>query len=114
VDWTDFALIGGLCTVIAGFAFFFGYIVPRAGTTRPGSADEERFDCLRDLCAAAVFAGCVLVSLATFANSTRHPALSLAGVVMWVWSCGFFVGRASLRRRRRTQSEQWETLSDRR
>jgi hypothetical protein len=114
VDWTDFAMIGGLCTIIAGFAFFFVYILPRAGRTRPGSADEERFNGLRDLCAAAVLAGCVLASVATFANSTRHPALSLAGGAMWVWSCGFFVGRASLRWGRRTQSEQWETLSDRR
>jgi hypothetical protein len=31
VDWTDFVMIGGLCTIIAAFAFFFVYIVPRVG-----------------------------------------------------------------------------------
>jgi len=101
VDWTDFVMIGGLCTIIAGFAFFFVYIVPRAGRTQSGSAGEERFDGLRDVWAAAFSAGCALASVATFANSTRHPALSLAGMAMWVWSCGFFAGRASLRWRRR-------------
>jgi len=52
VDWTDFVMIGGLCTIIAAFAFFFVYIVPRVGATRSGSPDDERFDGLRDLCAA--------------------------------------------------------------
>ena len=105
MDWTDFAMIGGLCTIIAAFAFFFVYIVPRAGRTRSGPADEERFNALRDLCAATVLAGCVLVSVATYANGARHPALSLAGMAMWVWSCGFFVGRASLRWRPQMDDE---------
>jgi hypothetical protein len=107
VDWTDFVMIGGLCTIIAAFAFFFVYIVPRVGATRSGSPDDERFDGLRDLCAAAVLTGCVLVSVATFANSTHHPALSLVGIAMWVWCSGFFVGRASLRWRRRMDNENF-------
>lgn len=102
MDWTDFVMIGGLCTIIAAFAFFFFYILPRTKMIQPRSAYEERFNCLRDLCSAAGLAGCVLVSIATFVNSTHHPALSLAVLAIWVWCSGFFVGRASLHWRRWT------------
>ena len=103
MDWTILLTIGGVCISGAAFAFVLIYVLPRVRRAQPGSADAERHDGWRELCAAIVTGGFVLTSLGGIANSARlaappvNPALLLVAVACLVWLCGFWVGRVSLR-----------------
>jgi hypothetical protein len=106
VDWTILLSIGGVCITGTAVAFILIYILPRARRTQPGSADAERYDGLRELCAAIATGGFVLTSLGGIANSARlaAPAVSpalLGAEAFFVWLCGFWLGRFSLRPRPR-------------
>jgi hypothetical protein len=105
MDWTGFVTIGGVCISVAAFAFGLIYVLPRARTARRGSADEERCNGLRELCIAVVIGGVALNSVGTIANGVRfasapvNPAILLGAGAFFVWQCGFWLGRASLRLR---------------
>lgn len=105
VDWTFVVLIAGLCINVAALAFGYVYILPRARTARPWSAESELFNGLREICAAAVAGGLVLICIAfieivhhtRFATNPIFPVLFLGSGAISVWRCGFHVGRVSLR-----------------
>ncbi|HET8921078.1 MAG TPA: hypothetical protein VFN27_15550 [Xanthobacteraceae bacterium] len=105
MDWTVFVMIGGVCVSAAAFAFGLIYVLPRARTARRGSADEERCNGLRELCLAVVIGGVVLISVGTIANDVRfapapvNPVIFLGVGAFFVWQCGFWLGRVSLRLR---------------
>lgn len=106
MDWAVFVTIGGVCISAAAFAFGLIYVLPRARMARPGSPDEQRCNGLRELCLAVVISGVVLSSVGTIANGVRfapapvNPAILLGAAAFFVWQCGFWLGRASLRLRR--------------
>jgi hypothetical protein len=122
VDWTILLSIGGVCISGAAVAFGLIYILPRARRTQPGSADAERYDGLRELCAAIATGGFVFTSLGGVANSARlaapavNPALLLGAEAFFVWLCGFWLGRFSPRPRPRVtdianSQRQWRPTS---
>jgi hypothetical protein len=115
MHWADFALIGGICIIAATFAFVLIYVLPRARAARRGSADEERCNGLRELCVAVIMGGGVLISVGTIINDVRfapapvNPAIFLGGAAIFVWQCGFWLGRLIVRReyvRARQKSEE--------
>lgn len=107
-DWHDVALFGAVGVMIATLTFGLVYVLPRARAAPP--AERERFDGLREICLAAVAAGFALGVVSAVANTLqfdthlRNLALSTGLVALMVGQSGFWLGRASLHLRRRTDN----------
>lgn len=103
MDWTTFVMFGGVCLSAVTFAFGWIYVLPRSRVALRGSADEQRCNGLRELCVAAGLGGFVLFLVGTIANDVRfapapvNPAILLGPGAFFVFQCGFWLGRASLR-----------------
>jgi hypothetical protein len=88
--WSLVVTIVGVCIGAAAFAFGLIYVRPRARRARQGSADEERWNGLRELCLAVCVGGCALIFVSALANEVRfapapvNPALPLCSAAFFV------------------------------